>query len=55
MRDVFAAPFDVEGLAIEARAGSGFAGHDRGWEDIHFELDGAGAFARGAAALGAVE
>src|SRR6478672_10101829 len=53
--NVFAAPLDIERLAIKPRALASLAGDDGGREEVHLELDGPGAFALRAAALRAVE
>ena len=47
--------FDVERLAVEPRAAADFAAHKSGRQEVHLQLDRAGAFALGAAALRAVE
>jgi hypothetical protein len=46
---------NVKRFAIESRAAAGFATDKGGREKIHFQLDGAGPLAFGAAALRAVE
>src|SRR5689334_17826745 len=53
--DVLAAVFDIERLAIEARAAAGLTAHERGRKKAHFQFDVAGPLAFGTTALRAVE
>src|ERR1051325_3449643 len=55
LRNIFAAPFDIERLAIETRALARFACNDCRRHKIHLQLDGAGAFANRTTSLRAVE
>ena len=55
LRDVAAVILDFERLAIETTAATSFATHKRGRQEIHLQLDVAGAFTFRATALRAVE
>ena len=53
--DVLAVVFDIERLAVEPCPAADFAADERGRQEVHLQLDRAGALALGAAALRAVE
>src|SRR6266700_1183372 len=55
LRDVFAAEFDVESFAVETAAVENLAANESRRQEVHFELDVAGALAFGATPLRAIE
>src|ERR1051326_7869176 len=55
LRNILSTKLNIQRFAIKPASAANFTFHKRGRKEVHFQLDGAGAFAFRTAALGAIK